>query len=53
MSERQEHKKSYNQKLEYIARFEKWLEKEPPIIRYIAWRKWKKERPVKPKRSDT
>ena len=37
MSERQEHKKRYNQKLEYIAKFEKWLDKEPPIINFFAW----------------
>ena len=48
MSERQEHKKRYNQKLEYIAKFEKWLDKEPPIINFFAWRKWKKQRPINP-----
>lgn len=52
MSERQEHKKRYNQKLEYIAKYEKWLDKEPPIINFIAWHKWKKQRPINPIRSD-
>lgn len=52
MSERQERKKRYNQKLEYIAKYEKWLENEPPIINLIAWHKWKKQRPINPIRSD-
>jgi hypothetical protein len=43
MSERREKKKRYNQKLEYIAEFEKWLQKEPPMIRVFAWHKWKKQ----------
>ena len=46
MSESREHKKRYNQKLEYIARFEKWLEQEPSMFNFIAWHKWKKERPI-------
>lgn len=46
MSERQEHKKRYNQRLEFIAHFTKWLEKEPPMIRIISWWRWKKQRPV-------
>lgn len=53
MSESKEHKKRYNQKLEYIAKFEKWLDKEPPIIRFFAWHKWKKRRPIKQFGSDT
>ena len=47
MSESKEHKKRYNLKLEYIAKFEKWLDREPPIIRFFAWHKWKKQRPTK------
>lgn len=46
MSERQEHKRRYNQRLEYIAHFGKWLESEPPMWRVFAWRRWKKARPV-------
>ena len=46
MSERQEHKKRYNQRLQYIAEFGKWLDREPPILRIWKWRKWKSERPV-------
>lgn len=46
MSESREHKRRYNQRLQYIAAFEKWLAEEPPIIRVFAWRRWKRERPV-------
>lgn len=46
MSERQEHKKRYNQRLQYIAEFGKWLDREPPMWRIFAWRRWKAERPV-------
>lgn len=46
MSERQEKKRRYNQRLQYIADFTKWLESEPPMIRIITWRRWKKRRPV-------
>lgn len=46
MSESREHKRRYNQRLQYIAAFSKWLESEPPMIRLIAWARWKKQRPV-------
>lgn len=46
MSEKQEKKKRYNQRLEFIALFEKWLASEPPMWRFIKWRKWKNSRPV-------
>jgi hypothetical protein len=46
MSERQEHKRRYNQRLEYIAAFQKWIEQEPPMIRIVKWHSWKKRRPV-------
>jgi len=45
MSERQEHKRRYNQRLEYIANFEKWLATEPPMYRVFKWKKWKNIRP--------
>ena len=45
MSEKQEKKRRYNQKLEWIAAFEKWLENEPPIWKLFAWRRWKNSRP--------
>ena len=46
MSERHEHKKRYNMRLEYIARFNRWLDAEPPIVLFLRWKKWKKSRPV-------
>lgn len=46
MSERQEHKKRYNLRLQYIAEFQKWLDREPPMFRVFKWRRWKRERPV-------
>ena len=46
MSERQEHKKRYNLRLEYIMQFEKWLESEPSMILFWRWRKWKNSRPI-------
>lgn len=45
MSESKEHKRRYNQRLEYIAAFEKWLAKEPPMILIIRWVRWKNARP--------
>jgi len=48
MSEKQEKKRRYNQRLEYIASFCKWLEREPPLFCLIRWHRWKKERPVLP-----
>jgi len=46
MSERQEHKRRYNLRLQYIAEFQKWLDREPHMLRVFAWRRWKMERPV-------
>lgn len=46
MSERQEHKKRYNLRLEYIASFTGWLESEPPMILFWKWRRWKNNRPT-------
>lgn len=46
MSGKREHKKRYNLKLEYIARYNKWLEAEPPKIFFWRWYKWKKNRPL-------
>lgn len=45
MSERQEKKRRYNQKLEWISAFEIWLDSEPPIWRLFAWWEWKNSRP--------
>ena len=46
MSERQEKKKRYNRRLEFIAAFDKWLNSEPSMIRIFQWRKWKNSRPI-------
>lgn len=46
MSERQEKRRRCNARLAYIAKFERWLEKEPPRIFFWQWLRWKKERPV-------
>lgn len=46
MSESREHKRRYNLRLEYIAKFYNWLYREPPMILFWKWRKWKQERPV-------
>lgn len=46
MSEKREHKRRYNLRLEYIARFEKWLKEEPPMWMFLKWNKWRNSRPV-------
>lgn len=46
MSESQEHKRRYNQRLQFIAAFEKWLAEEPPMFRIFAWWRWKRLRPT-------
>lgn len=47
MSESREHKRRYNKRLEFIAEFEKWLAKEPPMLPFFwRFRKWKDARPV-------
>lgn len=45
-SQKRARKRRYNQKLEYIAAFEKWLSKEPPRIFFRKWIRWKRERPI-------
>lgn len=46
MSESREHKRRYNLRLEFIAEVARWLDREPPMILFWKWRKWKKERPI-------
>lgn len=46
MSERQDKKRRYNLRLEFIAKFIKWIESEPPMILFWKWRQWKKDRPI-------
>ena len=45
MSESREKKRRYIEKLQYLAALEKWLAAEPPIIRFVKWRKWKNQKP--------
>lgn len=45
MSEKQEKKKRYNQKLELINRFERWAADEPPIFMIFRWKRWLNARP--------
>ena len=46
MSEKQEHRRRFYQKVQYVVAFEKWLQDEPPIFRFIKWHKWKRRRPT-------
>lgn len=46
MSERQEHKRRYNFRLQFIAEFIKWQDNEPPMWRLLKWRRWKAQRPI-------
>lgn len=46
MSERQEKKTRYNQRLEFVAKFETWLQREPPVWMFISWRRWLRSRPI-------
>jgi len=46
MSEKQEHRKRFNERYQYTLAMERWLLSEPPIIRFIKWHRWKKSRPV-------
>ena len=47
MSERREKKRQYNEKLEYIAAFNRWLQCEPPIWAIFRRIRWKRARPVR------
>lgn len=46
MSEKREKKRRYNLRLEYIAHFNSWLLREPPMWMIRKWAKWKKQRPI-------
>ena len=46
MSERQEHKKRYNLRLQYINAFDKWLHDVPLMWKVFSWHKWKLDRPT-------
>lgn len=45
MSEKQEKKRRYNQRLAFIAAFEYWLKSEPHWWRFISHYKWRKRKP--------
>lgn len=45
MNAKQAKKMRHNEKLAYIAAFEKWLSQEPPKWKIWAWKRWKSERP--------
>lgn len=45
MNAKQAKKMRHNEKLAYIAAFEKWLAQEPPKWKIWAWKRWKSERP--------
>ncbi len=45
MSARREHRRRYNQKLAYIAKFTQWIESEPPMFLFWKWKKWRSARP--------
>lgn len=45
MSEKKEHRRRYNSKLEYVALFARWLAVEPPMWKLFTWHRWKAARP--------
>jgi hypothetical protein len=45
-SNKNNHRRRYNAKLEYIAKITNWLEAEPKMYHIFAWRRWKKNRPI-------
>ena len=46
MSEKQEHRKRYAARYEYLNKLEKWLDNMPPWWKIAKRIRWKKERPV-------
>lgn len=49
MSERQEKKRRFEQKLQYLNKLEAWLAEEPAWWRISARKRWKARKPKKPK----
>lgn len=45
MSEKQEHRRRFEARLRYLARFEAWLAAEPPMWKIFSWVRWKSSRP--------
>lgn len=48
MSEKQEHRRRYLARLQWIAEFNKWLDREPARLFLWRWHRWKKQRPARP-----
>lgn len=46
MSERVEKRRRRNQRLAYIAAYNRWLEDKPSIWQFWRWRRWRKAEPV-------
>jgi hypothetical protein len=46
MSEKQEKRKRFERRMEYVSEFNAWLMKEPPMWKFRAWLHWKKTRPA-------
>jgi hypothetical protein len=46
MNGKRAHKTRRNLRLEYIYKFDRWLEAEPPMILFWRWHSWKNRRPV-------
>ena len=46
MSQKRSKKRRYNLRLEYIEKFDEWLNREPPMLLFWKWKKWKNERPI-------
>lgn len=47
MSERQEKRKRYNERAEYITKVMKWVESEPPKWKIFKWIKWQNSIPLR------
>lgn len=47
MSERNEHRKRLNSRIEYAAAIERWAAKCPPVVKFWAIKKWLKVMPRK------
>lgn len=47
MSERQEHRKRLNERLEYAAAFEKWVNQCPSVLTFWKIKRWIKSMPKK------
>lgn len=46
MSEKQEKRKRFNYRFQYVLAMNDWMRKEPPVWKIFARRRWKKSMPV-------